>query len=230
MVPGAPLSGAPRYQILRLLGEGGMGQALLARDRSSDVDVCIKRLHAGVEVGALRQELDALRRLDHPGIVRLLDAFVDGGQDHLVMEYVGGDGLDRYLAARGPLPEPAALDLAHQMLDAVVYAHGRGVVHRDLKPWNVLLAWRGERVLARVLDFGIALVDDVDAHGNITGEGNVIGSPVYMAPEQVRGEIIGPAADVYAVGLLRDPSGSPFRSPHFSINFTSKKPPGRAPP
>src|SRR5262249_21644832 len=125
-----PLAGSARYEVLRVLGEGGMSVALLARDRETGLEVCIKRLRPGVEHAALRQELDALRRLEHPHIVRLLDSYEDAGQAHLVIEYVQGEALDRYLLEHGPLPEHAALELTRQVLDAVHYAHERNIIHR----------------------------------------------------------------------------------------------------
>jgi len=200
--PRVQFEGAARYEVLRTLGEGGMGVVLLARDRESGAEVCIKRLQPGVARAALRQELDALRRLEHPHIVRLLNNYEDAGREHLVLEYVRGEGLDRYLLAHGPLDEPLALEILRQVLDAVVYAHERRIIHRDLKPANVILEWRGPRAHAHVLDFGIALVDDLDDAGWMTAEFNPVGTPIYMAPEQVRGEMLSPVVDVYALGVM----------------------------
>lgn len=191
-----------RYEIVGLLGRGGMGTIFLARDRHSGRRVCIKQLNAETDGEALRQECEALARLDHPNIVRQFDTFIRNGVPSLVIEYVEGITLESHVQTQGALPEKTAVEIMVQVLGALCYAHEHSVVHRDLKPENVLVEWKDGAPRVRVLDFGIALVDDLDAQGNVTGEAVPIGTPMYMAPEQIEGERLSAAVDVYASGLM----------------------------
>lgn len=143
----------------------------------------------------IRREADVLRQLDHPGIVRLLDVVDDGDDVVLVMPYLPGGSLADRVAATGPLP-PADVDaIAGHLLDALAAAHRQGVVHRDVKPGNVLFAADGRPLLT---DFGVAR--SRDATPGLTATDLVVGTPGFMAPEQARGEEAGPASDVFGLG------------------------------
>jgi len=200
--PRSPSTPPPtRYQKLRELGEGGMGITYVALDRTSQRQVCIKQLRAGIDVASLRHEWKALAAIEHPSIVRLLDFYEEAGMSHLVMELVDGVALDRVVASNTTLPESSAIEIAAQLCNGLDAIHARGVVHRDIKPANVLLEWQAGRLVVRIVDFGIAVVDDIDAFGARTGAGNLAGTPYYMAPEQFAAQLCTPAVDVFAVGM-----------------------------
>ena len=195
------------YRIVRPLGTGGMGMVFLAArdDRQFEKDVALKLLPMGLGSGEGLQrflrERQILARLEHPGIARLLDGGVtDDGTPYYVMEYVDGAPIDRYCDDRH-LTIQARLDLFLRVCDAVEHAHRHLVVHRDLKPGNILV---GEDGSVKLLDFGIARVlDDGDADGESTFTRRT--RPMTLAwasPEQVRGEPITTASDVYALGIL----------------------------
>ncbi|MDI1484714.1 serine/threonine-protein kinase [Polyangium sp. y55x31] len=179
-----------------------MGTAFLAIERHTGRKVCIKQLHAGVNVDSMRQECEALARLDHPNIVRFLGTITQDDIPSLVIEYIEGTSLEEHVQRSGALPERVAIEIMAQVFDALAYAHARAVIHRDLKPENVLVVWENGAPLVRVVDFGISLVDSLDAHGHVTGSGVVIGTPAYMAPEQVQAEQSSAAVDVYAAGVM----------------------------
>ncbi len=192
-----PNSGAPatigRFRIVAPLGRGGMGVVYQAIDPHSNVEVALKSLAAGPGE-RLRREGEAIARLDHPGIVRILDTGEELGRPFLVMELVKGKPLDEAWAEWDLRRRVEAVE---RIARAVAHAHGRGVAHRDLKPGNVLV---GEDGTPRVTDFGLAAVDD--ARTKLTDPGSVMGTPAWMAPEQVRGESVGPPADVHGLGSL----------------------------
>ena len=148
------------------------------------------------------REANALRLLDHPNLVAAVDVFVEAGQLFLVMEKVVG----RTLGKAVPLAPRQALVLARQILDGVGYAHARGLVHRDLKPDNVLLVEMGGWERVKVIDFGLVKLvgDAADAFGAsaLTRTGVVFGTPLYMAPEQALGQNVDGRADLYAVGVI----------------------------
>jgi hypothetical protein len=190
-------------ELVEEIGSGGMGRVWRARDPRLQRDVAVKFLDAppGAEETRerLRREARALASLDHPGIVRVLDIGEDDEQAWLVMELVEG----RPLSDLVPLPGERAAAVALQVAEALAYAHARGIVHRDVKPSNVLVDAQGR---ARLLDFGIARRTDV-ADG-ITRQGLVAGSPPYMAPEAFAGGPPDPRVDVYALGaVLREMLG-----------------------
>jgi tetratricopeptide (TPR) repeat protein len=191
------------YAIERLLGRGGMGSVWLGHrnDGKFEGRAAIKVLERrGVGSNAasqIRHEASLLARLSHPHIARLLDAGVrDNGQSYLILEFVEGEPIDRYCNTRS-MPLPARLHLFVTMLDAVAHAHAHLVVHRDLKPSNVLVTRDG---VLKLLDFGVASLQagsngaDAEAPRALT--------PGYAAPEQLRGEAVTTAADVYALGVL----------------------------
>jgi serine/threonine protein kinase len=202
-----------RYELGRLIGEGGMGRVHEGRDRRLGRQVAIKLLREGGSAASARFEREArlAARLQHPGIVTVYDAgFTESGEPFLVMRLVPGRSLARAVAEADTLDDRLAL-LPHLIgvADALAYAHDLGIVHRDLKPANVLLGVHGETV---VVDWGLAkeLVGDsiTDAAlaravgPGLTREGAICGTPGFMAPEQARGEPVDTRADVYALGAI----------------------------
>lgn len=207
----APLATGTRisaYAIDRLVGEGGMGEVYRAHraDGAFEQVVAIKLLRAGYlaaeAVRRFRVEREALARLEHPGIARMIDGgTAPDGRPYLVMQYVEGRAITAHADAEG-LDVPARLRLFVQVAEAVHYAHARLVVHRDLKPSNILVGRDGRPIL---LDFGIARLVDPAPDGSlhsVTRVGARPLTPEHAAPEQVRGEEAGTAADVYSLGIL----------------------------
>jgi serine/threonine protein kinase len=198
----APSDWTSRYQLVHALGRGGMGETFLARDNQTGRAVCIKTLLPSVDARALSQECRALARLNHDGIVRLLDFDLDSASRYFVMEYVPGSNLARYLGRHRVVGEPLAVRLGRQLFEALAYAHREEIIHCDLKPSNVVLALSGSEIVAKILDFGLAVVDRLDDQGAVTAVGRIAGTPSYMAPEQVQGEILSGTCDVYAAGQI----------------------------
>jgi len=195
------------WRVVREVGRGGMGQVLLAErdDGLFDQRVAVKLVHPGLGVSLLsrfRAERRILAGLDHPGIARLIDGGVsEDGRPYLVMEYVEGEPITRY-ADRKRLSIDDRLKLAVQVCEAVAFAHRHLVVHRDIKPSNVLVAETDNGPRVKLLDFGIAKLLDAEPGLTLTdAEGRVM-TPEYAAPEQVRGEAVTTATDVYALGVL----------------------------
>ena len=193
-----------RYRLVEPIGRGGMGEVWKAHDAHLDRVVAIKLLLRGALGDAtsrerFRREALALSRLSHPGVAIVYDFDAQDGHDFLVMEYVPGGTLESRLAS-GPLPLDLTLDLGAAIADALENAHGRGVLHRDLKPGNVMLTADGH---PKILDFGLAVhLSAGKATGRITQPGMVVGSLPYMAPEQLFGEADDTRTDVYALGAV----------------------------
>jgi serine/threonine protein kinase len=187
-----------RYALGELLGRGGMGAVHRATDERLQREVAVKvlpRIDDGLR-DRLRQEARVLAQLDHPALVRLLDADDDDGQPFLVMDLVEGDTLAERLAS-GPLDEPTVRSVVRQVAEGLVHAHDQGIIHRDLKPANLILEADGR---VRVVDFGIARLTDATG---LTKPGTAVGTAAYLAPEQLKGDgEIGPPADVYTLGLV----------------------------
>lgn len=193
-----------RYQVVSRIARGGMATVYLAVDRRLDRDVALKVMHPHLAEGAtgadfvarFRREARAAARLTHPGLVGVYDQGVDGETSYLTMEYVDGVNLRRHLAERGSLTVGEALDVGEQVLDALAAAHRAGLVHRDVKPENVLLATDGR---IKVADFGLArAVTEVTS----TTTGTVFGTVAYLAPELVVRGDSDARTDVYAAGVL----------------------------
>jgi hypothetical protein len=189
------------YQVVRLLGRGGMGVVELATGPDGR-PVALKRLPlhgSAVEIDQarrrIRREADVLRSLDHPGIVRLLDVLDDGDDIVLVMPYLAGGSLHDRVTMSGPLHPDEVSVMADRLLDALAAAHRQGVVHRDVKPANVLFGADGS---AHLVDFGVAVSRDV-THG-LTATSVVLGTPGFMAPEQAQGHPATAASDVFSLG------------------------------
>ncbi|MEZ4455326.1 MAG: serine/threonine-protein kinase [Gemmatimonadales bacterium] len=201
-----PPETAGPYRLLKEIGRGGMGAVYLAErsDGQYEKQVAVKLVRPGPDLGGMaqrfRQERQILASLEHPGIARLLDGGVtDAGVPYLVMEYVEGQPIDRYADANR-LDTTARLTLFDRVAEVVEYAHRRLVIHRDLKPGNILVTENGE---VKLLDFGIAkLLDEGDGPEPVTRTGAVLATPEYASPEQIRGRPVSTATDVYALGVL----------------------------
>ncbi|HEX9010672.1 MAG TPA: protein kinase [Holophagaceae bacterium] len=188
------------YRIERLLGRGGFASTYLARHEAKGTPVALKVLHPYRQddpefLSRFRQEARLGSRLDHPCIVRLLDPGPEEGTPYLAMEYVSGRRLDQALREDGPPALPDLLRLAREIADGMAYAHVHGVVHRDLKPGNIMLA--GDRI--KIMDFGISRVVDSET---LTTTYAFLGTPLYAAPEAQTKTQVGPAADRYSFGVL----------------------------
>jgi tetratricopeptide (TPR) repeat protein/predicted Ser/Thr protein kinase len=197
------------YELVRLLGRGGMGEVHLARDTRLDREVALKLLPAELaddeeRRGRLLREARAAASLNHPNITTIHDVGEAEGRDYIAQEYVEGRPLSELLAERR-LPLPELAELAVPLADALAYAHERGVIHRDLKPGNVIVTPRG---LAKLLDFGLAKLqrdtaDDGDSQSTtLTISGAVFGTPSAMSPEQALGRAVDARSDVFSFGAL----------------------------
>lgn len=195
------------YKILRPIGAGGMGVVFLAQQSHPKRLVALKTLHAGLQqpelLARFQQEAEILARLKHPGIAQIHASgrtdWASGGLPYIVMEYVEGVAL---LEHSGTLPLRQNILLLMRICDAVEHAHIRGVIHRDLKPGNILVQPDGQ---PKVLDFGVArLTGEGHAASELTGVGMVVGTVAYMSPEQAQGEpgAVDIRSDVYALGLI----------------------------
>ncbi|GGM01746.1 protein kinase [Streptomyces fumigatiscleroticus] len=194
-----------RYRLLAPLGEGGMGTVWRARDEVLHREVAVKEVRAPAGLPApdvermytrLEREAWAAARVAHPNVVTVYDVAMEDGRPWIVMELVRGLSLADVLEAEGPLPPSRAAHIGAEVLAALRAAHGAGVLHRDVKPANVLLANDGRVVLT---DFGIATVEGSPA---LTLTGEVIGSPEFLAPERALGRTPGPESDLWSLGVL----------------------------
>jgi tRNA A-37 threonylcarbamoyl transferase component Bud32 len=191
-----------RYAVLEVLGEGGMARVYLAHDNVLDRDVALKALrgqYAGDEgfVERFRREAKNAAALNHPSIVQVYDqGRAEDGTYYMAMEYVPGGTLKDHIKKEAPLVPDEAARIASRVAEALAVAHGRGIVHRDIKPQNVLLTTSGD---AKVADFGIARAV---SSKTITETNLVMGTSAYMSPEQVRGDRAGPASDLYSLGVV----------------------------
>jgi len=193
---------ADRYELEELCGSGGMSSVFRARDVQLDRRVAIKILHQHYlddeeYVERFRREARSVARLSHPNIVTVIDRGDDEGRQYIVFEHVDGENLKELVVRTGRLPVRRALELALAVADGLAFAHGHGLVHRDVKPQNVLLSREGD---VKVTDFGIARSLDVE-HG-VTQTGTVLGTGEYLAPEQASGKPVSPATDVYSLGVV----------------------------
>jgi eukaryotic-like serine/threonine-protein kinase len=191
---------AGRYELQELVGSGGMSNVFRAYDRLLERSVAIKVLHDQFGrdddyVERFRREARAVAQLAHPNIVTVIDRGEEDGRQFIVFEYVEGENL-KALVSNGPLPVDEAVRLGSQVARALGFAHSRGLVHRDVKPQNVLLNEDGQ---AKVTDFGIAR--SLDVHG-VTQTGTVLGTSDYIAPEQARGQQVDQKTDVYSLGVV----------------------------
>lgn len=198
---------AGRYEIRQQLGEGGMGVVYRAYDRELKELVAIKTLRPEL-VGdptlleRFKQEIRLARQISHPNVVRTHDLGVTDGHYFITMEYVEGTSLDELIKRKGALPLEVTVTVGRQLCRALEVAHAQGVVHRDIKPQNLVVDAQG---FLKVMDFGIArLVEGRQAPRGpgLTADGTIIGTPEYMAPEQLMGQTVDGRADLYAAGLV----------------------------
>jgi serine/threonine protein kinase len=192
-----------RYQLQRLLGQGGMGAVYLAQDTVLHRTVALKLPRFAPDDPDMRvrflREARSAAVLSHPAICPVFDVGEVDGQPYLTMAYIEGASLAQQLREHGPLPPRAAAMLVRTVARGMQDAHQQSILHRDLKPSNIQMNARGEPV---VMDFGLALRYDAPANERLTQHGWVLGTPMYMPPEQIRGEALGPAADVYSLGVV----------------------------
>jgi serine/threonine-protein kinase len=193
---------ADRYEVEELVGTGGMSSVYRARDRLLERHVALKVLHphhATDEefVERFRREARSVAQLSHPNIVTVIDRGDDDGRQFIVFEYVDGENLKEIVVREGALPVRRALELALQVARGLAFAHAQGLVHRDVKPQNVLMNGDDQ---AKVTDFGIARSVDVEA--GVTQTGTVLGTSSYIAPEQAGGGDITRQTDVYSFGVV----------------------------
>src|SRR3954471_7980443 len=191
-----------RYELHRKIARGGMADVYLARDSLLDRPVALKVLFPEFAtdrsfVERFRREAQAAANLSHPNIVSVYDWGEEGGTYFIVMEYVEGRSLAQILRDEGPLLPDRAADIATDIAAALGFAHRNGVIHRDVKPGNVLISPLGQ---VKVTDFGIARA--VTTQDNLTQTGTVMGTATYFSPEQARGESVDPRSDVYSLGVV----------------------------
>ncbi len=196
---GTVLSG--RYRLEAKLGSGGMSTVYLARDATLDRPVAVKVMHREMSEQAdqlerFRQEARAVAKLSHPNVVAVIDAGEDGGHPYIVFEYVEGETLKQRIARLGALDTQEALAYAIEIARGLTVAHARNMVHRDIKPQNVLIDSEGR---AKLTDFGISRQLEQDG---MTATGRVLGTTDYVAPEQAMGHAVDPRSDIYSLGVV----------------------------
>jgi serine/threonine-protein kinase len=202
----APGSVVGRYRLVRAIGEGGFGSVFEARRNDDGMRVAIKVLHANhaereEDYRRFEREAALLVTLQHPNVVRTLDfGQTDGELPFIAFELLEGRTLRDELRVCGRFDEWRTAAIARQVLVALDAAHRLGIIHRDIKPANIFL--RGDDDTVKVLDFGLAKTMGQEQATSLTSTGQMIGTPHYMAPEQVRGENVGPSIDVYALGAV----------------------------
>jgi serine/threonine protein kinase len=192
---------AERYELEELVGAGGMSSVYRAHDKLLERHVALKVMHEQFtgdddSVERFRREARAVAQLSHPNIVTVIDRGEQEGRQFIVFEYVDGENLKALLEREGPRPEREAIELSLQIAGALAFAHAQGLVHRDVKPQNVLLNEDGR---AKVTDFGIARSVDVEG---LTQTGTVMGTSDYIAPEQARGTPVDEHTDLYSLGVV----------------------------
>ncbi len=195
-----------RYEIVRELGRGGMGIVLEGRDPMIDRPVALKIIKLS-EMGSAMEEKElkerffieakAAGRLIHPHIVTIYDVGEEEGKSFMAMEFVEGEDLAGIITDEGPIPLARAAKIVAQIADGLAYAHEHHIVHRDIKPGNILIT-RGDRV--KITDFGLARL--TTTAGSVTQTGHAVGSPSYMSPEQVQGHAIDGRSDLFSLGVL----------------------------
>lgn len=204
--PGSVIAG--KYLVERPLGRGGMGKVLLALHEATGRRVALKLLPALVDEPErsrryFAHEARALGRLQHPNVASVFDADADGNLPYIAMEHVAGPSLADRLRESGALPADTVTALLRNILGALRYVHEAGVIHRDLKPQHIIVARddvTGSRL--KLIDFGLAILDQLDAEGHITAISLPAGTPAYMSPEQTSGEQLTPATDLYSLGVI----------------------------
>jgi predicted Ser/Thr protein kinase len=192
---------AGRYELEQKVGSGGMSKVYKAHDRLLERTVALKILHEHYSqddeyIERFRREARSVAQLTHPNVVTVIDRGEHEGRQYIVFEYIDGENLKQLVEREGPLPPRQVIELGLQIASALASAHARGVVHRDVKPQNVILTDEGR---PKVTDFGIARSSDVES---VTLTGTVMGTSEYIAPEQARGELVDFRSDVYSLGAI----------------------------
>ena len=192
-----------KYHVKRELGRGGMGAVYLAEQPGLGREVAIKELIQTADPTALKrflQEAQVMARASHPNLVQVHDMELEGTTNYIVLEFVRGRSLRDWMNEGRPIPPPQVFAVMHGVLDALDYAHRHAIVHRDMKPENVLL---GDEGTVKVADFGIArLLDDPGVGGTATKTGTTVGTPQYMSPEQVASSKVDGRSDLYSAGVM----------------------------
>ncbi len=237
----SPETSISHYRIMRKLGAGGMGEVYLAEDTQLDRKVAIKFLPAESIADSqakrrLVREARAAAKLDHPNICSIYEVGEQDGHSFIVMQYLEGETLDSRLR-RKPLALHEIFDLAAQIVDALTEAHSHGIIHRDIKPQNVMITSRGQ---AKLMDFGLARVvqqkslieSNAETQSLLTEPGMVIGTVPYMSPEQVKGEMLDVRSDIFSFGAVlyemvsgRQPFAAGSAAATFSAILTADPPP-----
>lgn len=200
-MPALPREFADRYQIRSPIGEGAFSVTYRAVDTSLQRDVAIKVLreqyasHEGFD-SRFEREARAAARISHPNVISVYDYGRQGTMPYIVMQFVDGPNLKEYVREEGPLTTEEAINFARQILDGLAAIHDENIIHRDVKPQNVLI---DEGMQAKITDFGVAFVT---RDPGLTETGMAVGTAAYMAPEQASGESVGPPTDLYAVGVI----------------------------
>src|SRR5215472_5068720 len=204
-----PMTGrvvAGRYRLIEPIGRGAMGVVWRASDQLLDRDVAVKEVRFNPALGDVERanaykrtlrEARTAARLSHRGVVTVFDVVEEDGRPFIIMELIRSRSLDEMLATDGPLPARRAARVAQQLLSALSHAHAAGVLHRDVKPSNVLIAAGGYDERAVLTDFGIA---QFEGDPRLTQTGMVMGSPGFTAPERIRGGSATPASDLWSLG------------------------------
>src|SRR3989441_1533763 len=201
--PGATFAG--RYEVKEIVGAGGMGVVYRAFDRELQEPVAIKTLKPEAMAGGtaalerFKQEIRLARRIAHRNVVRTYDLGEQNGMYYLTMEYVEGTSLKQLIVTRGKLPVAVTLTVGKQLCRALEVAHAEGVIHRDIKPQNIVVEPSG---FLKVMDFGIARLANPPQGKGLTEAGTSIGTPDYMSPEQLSGAELDPRSDLYAAGVV----------------------------
>lgn len=200
-MPALPREFADRYQVRSPIGEGAFSVTYRAVDSSLQRDVAIKVLreqyaaHEGFD-SRFEREARAAARISHPNVISVYDYGRQGTLPYIVMQFVDGPNLKEYVREEGPLTTEEAINFARQILDGLAAIHDEDIIHRDVKPQNVLI---DEGMQAKITDFGVAFVT---LDPGLTETGMAVGTAAYMAPEQASGDAVGPPADLYAVGVI----------------------------
>ena len=227
-----------RYRIIKELGKGTMGVVYQAHDPQIDRQVALKilrpdRMVSDSYVSRFLKEARAIGRLSHPQIVTIYDVGEDHGTIYIAMEFLTGQSLDAVVRS-GRLTAQQAIEIARQVAEALDYAHRKGIVHRDIKPSNIILT---EDNQVKLTDFGIAHIEDASA-GQLTQTGEILGTPVYMSPEQVLGKSVDGRSDLFSLGVIlyelitarRPFSGNNIAAIFHSITHDSPQPPTASDP
>jgi serine/threonine-protein kinase len=231
---------AERYHMLKRLGEGGMGKVYLAEHVKMNRQCAVKVMNSALlndsdSAQRFAREASNAARIIHPNVAAVFDYGETDGVVYLVMEYVEGESLTRVLERETSLPPARAVDISHQVAEALVAAHELGIVHRDLKPDNIIIApGKNGRDIAKVVDFGIAKAIEEAPSESLTRTGLVIGTPEYMSPEQLLGDPVDARSDIYSLGCIvyqmltgRRTFDEPTREQMIKRRLTEKSPHAR---